>query len=67
MSTDTPWFKAVASGGDGGGCVEMRGIDGDVEIRDTKAKGTGAILRFTPKEFEAWVDGAKKGEYDHLI
>jgi hypothetical protein len=65
MSTDTPWIKASRSGGTGD-CVEMRGHDGAVQIRDTKAHGEGPILGFTKSEFAAWLDGAKSGEFDHL-
>lgn len=28
--------------------------------------GPQAILRFSVGELEAWLDGAKKGEFDHL-
>ena len=67
MSTDTPWIKASASGGTGGNCVEMRGHAGAVEIRDTKAQGAGPTLGITKSAFSAWLDGAKSGEFDHLI
>ena len=61
----TPWIKASASSSTGS-CVEMR-CNGDVlEVRDTKDQGTGPTLRFTPAEFAAWLDGAKRGEFDHL-
>ncbi len=63
--TTTAWIKATASDSNGT-CVEMR-RDGDViEVRDTKDR-TGPVLRFTPGELEAWLDGAKRGEFDHLI
>ena len=39
---------------------------GSVEIRDTKQDGGGPVLGFTKDEFAAWLDGAKKGEFDHL-
>lgn len=64
-ATDTPWIKAAASGGTGN-CVEMRHIAGVVEVRDTKDHGVGPRLGFTRAEFAAWIDGAKKGEFDHL-
>jgi len=66
MSTtgDTPWIKARRSGGNN--CVEMRRHDGTIEVRDTKDNGTGPVLRFTRDELTAWLDGAKKGEFDHL-
>lgn len=70
MSTSVPsdptqWIKAAASA-DTGNCVEMRQQGPLVEIRDTKAKGIGPTLGFTKAEFAAFLDGAKKGEFDHL-
>jgi hypothetical protein len=38
-----------------------------IEVRDTKAKGQGPVLRFTSAEFAAWLDGARRGEFDHLV
>ncbi len=68
MSTTDPtqWIKASASNG-GSNCVEMRQHVGAVEVRDTKQNGAGPTLRFTPAEFAAWLDGAKNGEFDHLM
>lgn len=63
---DTAWVKSARSGHEGS-CVEQRRFDGMVEVRDTKDQGTGPVLRFTPAEFAAWLDGAKKGEFDHMI
>jgi hypothetical protein len=65
MSTQTPWIKAQASGG-GGQCVEMRRSGPSVEVRDTKARGTGPTLQFAPGGFSAWVEAAKSGELDGL-
>jgi hypothetical protein len=66
MSTDTPWIKASRSG-NSGDCVEMRSRAGVIEVRDTKQNGEGPTLGFTKAEFAAWLDGAKKGEFDHLV
>jgi Domain of unknown function (DUF397) len=71
MTSDSPndtaeWIKASTST-DSEQYVEMR-RDGDaIEVRDAKDGETGPILRFTPAEWDAWLDGAKKGEFDHLI
>jgi hypothetical protein len=65
MSDTTPWIKAAASGATGT-CVEMRRHEGMVEVRDTKAHGAGPTLRFTSAEWAAFLDGAGKGEFDHL-
>ena len=67
MSTadTTQWIKAAASS-DGANCVELRRHDGMIEVRDTKDR-SGPVLRFHPDEFAAWLDGAKRGEFDHLL
>ena len=66
MNTDpTQWVKATRSNGSGA-CVEMRREGDRVEVRDTKDR-QGPSLKFTPDEFAAWVDGAKRGEFDHLM
>jgi hypothetical protein len=68
MSTGntTGWVKASKSGGGGGNCVEMRRCASSVEVRDTKQNGAGPTLGFTPVGFTAWLDAAKRGEFDHL-
>lgn len=65
MSTQTPWIKAQASGALSQ-CVEMRRNGQSVEVRDTKARGAGPTLSFSPGNFSAWVDAAKGGEFDGL-
>lgn len=62
----TLWIKAAASGGQGA-CVELRRCDGMIEVRDSKQHEAGPILRFTSAEWSAWLDGAKEGEFDHLV
>jgi hypothetical protein len=62
----TPWIKATRSGGNGGSCVQLRRHQGMIEVRDTKDQGKGPILRFTRAEFEAFLHGARGGEFDHL-
>jgi hypothetical protein len=62
---NTDWIKASASG-QGGNCIEMRRQADRIEVRDSK-EPQGPVLTFTPSEFSAWVDGAKKAEFDHLI
>ena len=68
MSSDetTSWVKARRSD-EGKNCVEQRRHAGVVEVRDTKDAATGPVLRFTPAEYAAWLDGARKGEFDSLI
>lgn len=61
----TKWIKASMSG-DQGACVEQRRHQGMIEVRDSK-DSSGPVLRFTSAEFRAWLDGARRGEFDHLL
>jgi hypothetical protein len=60
------WIKASASDANGS-CVEMRRNGDAIEVRDTKQSGRGPVLSFTAAEFAAWLDGAGKGEFSHLL
>jgi hypothetical protein len=44
----------------------MRQRESHIEVRDSK-NPEGLALRFTAGEWAAWLDGAKNGEFDHLI
>jgi hypothetical protein len=44
-------------------CVEVAVIDAQVAVRDSKHKD-GAILLFTPVEWEAFIGGVRQGEFD---
>jgi hypothetical protein len=35
-----------------------------IEVRDTKDQGQGPTLRFTSDEWDAFLDGARGGEFD---
>jgi hypothetical protein len=61
----TPWIKASRSG-ESGDCVEMRRQPDGVQVRDSKHPD-GPVLTFTAAEWAAWLDGARKGEFDHLL
>ncbi|MCY7344222.1 MAG: DUF397 domain-containing protein [Pseudonocardia sp.] len=65
MSDEAVWVKARASNADGS-CVEQRAHNDLIEVRDTKDR-SGPVLRFTRAEFSAWLDGARSGEFDHLV
>lgn len=64
MNGSTEWIKATVSD-DQTEWVELRRTDDGVDIRDSKDPD-GPVLHYTPAEFAAWLDGAKKGEFDHL-
>jgi hypothetical protein len=63
---DAEWIRS-STAGDSGQYVEMRRIGELIEVRDAKDGVVGPTLRFTPAEWDAWLDGAKKGEFDHLL
>lgn len=44
-------------------CVEVAVHDGVVLVRDSKAPGEG-LLRFTPAEWNAFVEGVKLGQFE---
>lgn len=58
------WQKAKGSLANGA-CVEVAPVNGMVAIRDSKAP-TGPILTYTPAEWQAFLNGVKQGEFDHL-
>jgi hypothetical protein len=58
------WRKAQLSTNNGA-CVEVASVVGKVALRDSKDP-SGPILVYTPEEWGAFLDGAKKGEFDDL-
>ena len=62
--TDLNWIKSKLSDTQGS-CVQMAEAGDVVHVRDSK-NPAGPMLTFTKTEFAAWLDGAKKGEFDHL-
>jgi Domain of unknown function (DUF397) len=60
---DLPWRTARASGG--GGCVEVARRGGLIAVRDSK-NPEGAVLMYTPHEWDCFLDGARRGEFDDL-
>ncbi len=50
-----------------GNCVEIgRLLPDRIGIRDTKDNGTGPVLIFTGAEWDAFIAGAKEGQFDNL-
>jgi hypothetical protein len=57
------WRKSARSGPYSDNCVEVAFVDGAIAVRDSKDP-SGAVLVFTPGEWDAFVAGAKDGEFD---
>jgi hypothetical protein len=57
------WRKSVRSGPNCDNCVEVAFVGEAIAVRDSK-NPTGPALVFTPGEWDAFVAGAKDGEFD---
>jgi hypothetical protein len=55
------WRKSTRSGPDG--CVEVAVVEGNTAVRDSKHP-QGAVLVFTPVEWQAFIAGVRDGEFD---
>ncbi|MFJ1754967.1 DUF397 domain-containing protein [Kitasatospora sp. NPDC088134] len=55
------WFKSSFSE-DSDACVQVRFVDGGVEVRDDKVTD-GPVLTFTHAEWDAFLLGAFAGEF----
>lgn len=61
-----PWLKSSFSNFNGN-CVEVSRLpDGRIAVRDTKDDGAGPVLIFTQAEWDAFMAGAKEGQFDRL-
>jgi hypothetical protein len=56
------WQKSNRSNNNGA-CVEARIIGDEIQVRDSK-NPDGTVLSFNVKEWDAFVDGAKDGDFD---
>ncbi len=58
------WRKSWHSNGNGGNnCVEVAAVGTTIAVRDSKDPN-GPALQFTPDEWNAFLRGAKDGEFD---
>jgi hypothetical protein len=57
------WRKSTASGPYSDNCVEVAFVDSAIAVRDSKHP-EGPVLLFTQAEWDAFVGGAKDGEFD---
>ncbi|WP_327108603.1 DUF397 domain-containing protein [Nonomuraea glycinis] len=58
------WRKATKSGSNGGDCIEVVPLSGGrVAIRDTESPAQAPFV-VTASVWDAFLDGAKRGEFD---
>jgi len=57
------WRKSATSGPHCDNCVEVAFVDNAIVVRDSKHP-EGPVLLFTQDEWDAFVGGAKDGEFD---
>ena len=61
--TGSTWVKSSLSFANGN-CVEVSDLPGGaIGVRNSRDSG-GAVLRFTPDEWHAFLGGVRKGEFD---
>ena len=59
-------FRTASRSGGNNNCVEVATTpDGGRAVRDSKDRGQGPVMYFTPAEWAAFLDGAKNGEFDN--
>jgi Domain of unknown function (DUF397) len=59
------WIKSSRSMA-ANACIELTRAGEFIALRDSKNPGI-APLYYTCAEFDAFLDGAKRGEFDHLL
>lgn len=60
----TTWHKSTFSGPNSDNCVETRRDGTNVQVRDSKWGEQSAVLTFTPDEWDAFLAGARDGQFD---
>lgn len=65
-SADPGWIMSSRSSGNGGSCVEARREGVLIEVRNSKKPDAGSVW-FTTEEWDSFLFGAKRGEFDQLL
>jgi hypothetical protein len=58
------WIKASKSYS-GGACIELAPYGETILLHNSK--NPGVFLSYSPAEIDAFLDGATRGEFDHLV
>jgi len=66
MDENDGWMMSSRSTGNGGSCVEARRNGELIEVRNSK-NPSAATVRFTVEEWDSFLFGAKRGEFDRLL
>lgn len=65
IGSQPQWVKSSLSYANGN-CVEVASLPGsEIGVRNSR-DAEGAVLRFTPDEWHAFLGGAKNGEFDRF-
>jgi hypothetical protein len=66
LENQPEWVKSSLSFANGN-CVEVASLDGnEIGVRNSR-DAHGAVLRFTPDEWHAFLGGVRNGEFDRFI
>jgi len=65
VQTTAPWRKSTYSGSNGN-CLEVAPTEDGVAIRNSNRPEAG-IIPFTHAELDAFLKGAKDGQFDDLV
>ncbi len=58
------WRIATKSGG--GNCIEVAKFNDSIAFRNSR-RPDGEVIVYTRDEFDAFLDGAKRGEFDDML
>ena len=65
LDSGLTWVKSSLSFSNGN-CVEVASLpDGEIGVRNSR-DAEGAVLRFTSDEWQAFIGGARNGEFDRF-
>jgi hypothetical protein len=65
LESQPEWVKSSLSYANGN-CVEVASLPGgEIGVRNSR-HADGAVLRFTPDEWHAFLGGARNGEFDRF-